>query len=278
MSSGIAAPIGGRFLRTRTAGIGSAREHERKSLRRHLRVTTLRALDDVTAAATAEAAVLIAAAGDAATELRELVRELSAARDGGSGVAELRREVGATLHDTTLQALEYLAGDGYGAELSADTVRRVAADAAAELRGTLLHLGAPMPCELISGLNEVVSAAQDRGAIEVHLVTEDLDGRVLGADAAALVGAVREALNNVHKHAQASRALVRCEPSLGGARVTVHDDGVGADLTIVEEGLGLRHSIAERMSARGGHAHVDSEPGQGMKVTLTTARAGEVAA
>ncbi len=37
-------------------------------------MTTLRALDDVTAAATAEADALIAAAGDAATELRELVR------------------------------------------------------------------------------------------------------------------------------------------------------------------------------------------------------------
>lgn len=277
MSSGIAAPIGGRFLRTRAGGFANAREHERKRLRRHLRVTTLRTLDDVTAAETAEAAVLIAAAGDAATELRELVRELSTAK-GGSGVAELRREVGATLHDTTLQALEYLAGDGYGADLDADTVRKVAGDAAAELRTTLLHLGAPKPCELISGLNEVVSAAQVRGAVEVHLVTEDLDGHVLGADAAALVGAVREALNNVHKHAQASRALVRCEPTLGGARVTVHDDGIGADLTTVDEGLGLRHSIVERVNARGGHVHVDSEPGQGMKVTLTTARAGEVAA
>jgi signal transduction histidine kinase len=277
MSSGIAAPIGGRFLRTHAAGIGSAREHERKSLRRHLRVTTLRALDHVTAAGTADAAALIAAAGDAAAELRELVRELSTA-EGSSGVGELRREVGATLHDTTLQALEYLAGDGYGAQLGADTVRQVAADAAAELRATLLHLGAPKPCELVSGLSEVVSAAQGRGEVEVRLVTEDLDGHVLGADAAALVGAVREALNNVHKHAQASRALVHCEPSLGGARITVHDDGVGADLTSVEEGLGLRHSIVERVSARGGHVHVDSEPGRGMKVTLTTARARKVAA
>jgi signal transduction histidine kinase len=240
-------------------------------------VTTLRALDDIAAAEGTESGDLIGAAGAAAAELRDHVRALCDA-GGASGVAELRRQAGATLHDTTLQALEYLAGDGYGAELSADRIRQVAADAAVELRGSLLHLGAPEPCELVSGLTEVVSAAQQRGVVQVYLLTEGVDGRVVGADAAALVGAVREALNNVHKHAQASHALVRCEPTAGGARVTVHDDGVGADLSTVEEGLGLRNSIVERMNARGGEAHVDSEPGRGMKVTLTTARAGEVAA
>jgi signal transduction histidine kinase len=277
MSSGIAAPIGGRVLRTRAAGYGNARDHERRNLRRHLRVTTLRALDDIAAADAAEAGALIAAADQAAAELRQLVRSLTEAK-GASAVAELRREVAATLHDTTLQALEYLAGDGYGSELSADTVRGVAADAAVELRHSLLHLGAPEPCELVSGLNQVVTAAQRRGAVEVQLVNDGLEGRVVGADATALVGAVREALNNVHKHAQASVALVRCEPTAGGACVTVQDDGVGVDLSNVEAGLGLRHSIVERVGARGGEAHVDSRPGEGTTVTLITARTDEVAA
>jgi signal transduction histidine kinase len=71
---------------------------------------------------------------------------------------------------------------------------------------------------------------------------------------------------------------VRCEPTVGGTRVVVHADGIGVDLATIEAGLGLRHSIVERMSARGGVATVDSVPGQGMKVTLTTARTQEVAA
>jgi len=275
MSSGIAAPIGGRSLRTRAPGHEGARELERKRLRRHLRVTALRALENI-AGSGSQAGVLVAEAGDAATELRGFVSTLAGA-EGRTAVAELQRQVGAMLHDSTLQTLEYLATDGYGADLSAATVRQVAGDAAVELRGNLLRLGAPEPCELVSALEHVVSAAQRRGTVDVQMVT-DLDSSVYGADAAALVGAVREALNNVHKHAHASQVVVRCETSETGVRVVVSDDGVGVDLSHVEAGIGLRHSIVERMASRGGQAQVASAPGEGMLVTLTTSGPQEVAA
>lgn len=277
MSSGIAAPIGGRFLRARTLGHDSARETERKRLRRHLRVTALHTLETIAGSAPeANAADLIAEAGDLATEMRTYVQTLTDAK-GGTAVAELQRQTGAILHDTTLQCVEYLACDGYGAELDADTIRKVAGDAAVELRGTLLRLGAPEPCELISGLEQVVSAAQRRGTVEVKMFT-DLNGSIYGAEAAALVGAVREALNNVHKHANASTVVVRCETSDTGARVVVSDDGVGVDLAHAVAGIGLRHSIIERMASTGGSAIVASTPGQGMFVTLTTGTNEEMAA
>src|SRR3954465_1501454 len=277
MSSGIAAPIGGRFLRARTLGHESAREHERTRLRRYLRVTTLQALENIAGSpAEAGSAELIAMAGDAATGLRTLAAKLADVK-GGTAVAELQREVGAMVHDTALQALEYLACDGYGAELDADTIRKVASDAAIEMRGHLLRLGAPEPCELVSALEQVVSTAQRRGTVEVEMVTE-LHGSVYGAEAVALVGAVREALNNVHKHANASRVLVRCETSEAGARVVVSDDGVGVDLAHIEAGIGLRHSIVERMATRGGQAQVTSVPGEGTQVTLMTGGPQEVAA
>jgi hypothetical protein len=277
MSSGIAAPIGGRFLRARTLGHESAREHERTRLRRYLRVTALQTLENIAgSSADADAGSLIAVAGDAATDLRTLAGKLADVK-GGTAVVELQREVGAMLHDTALQAFEYLACDGYGAELDADTVRKIAADAAVELRGHLLRLGAPEPCELVSALEQVVSTAQRRGTVEVEMVTE-LSGSVYGAEAAALVGAVREALNNVHKHANASRVVVRCETSEAGARIVVSDDGVGVDLAHAHAGIGLRHSIIERMASNGGHASVASEPGHGTLVTLTTGTTLEVAA
>jgi signal transduction histidine kinase len=275
MSSGIAAPIGGRSVRTRTLGHEGARELERKRLRRHLRVTTLHALETI-AGSDADAGALIAEAGDAATELRGFVNTLAGA-EGRTAVAELQRQVGALLHDTTLQAMEYLATDGYGADLDPATIRRVAGDAAVELRGNLLRLGSPEPCDLVTALEQVVSAARRRGTVEVEMVT-DLDSSVYGADAAALVGAVREALNNVHKHANASRVLVRCETSETGVRVVVSDDGVGVDLSHIEAGVGLRHSIVERMASRGGQAQVTSAPGHGTLVTLITDGPREVAA
>jgi|SRR4051794_5112096 signal transduction histidine kinase len=277
MSSGIAAPIGGRLLRTRALVHESSREHERTRLRRYLRVTTLQALENIAGSpAETEARALIAMACSAADEARTLAGKLSDVK-GGTAVAELQREVGAMLHDTALQALEYLACDGYGAELEADTVRQVADDAAVEMRGNLLRLGAEEPCELVSSLEQVVSSAQKRGTVEVQMVTE-LRGSVYGAEAAALVGAVREALNNVHKHAKASRVIVRCETSEAGARVVVSDDGVGVDLAHATAGIGLRHSIVGRMVNSGGRAIVASEPGHGTLVTLTTRTTQEVAA
>jgi glucose-6-phosphate-specific signal transduction histidine kinase len=277
MSSGIAAPIGGRFLRTRALGHESAREHERTRLRRYLRVTTLQTLENIAGSpAHTEAGALIAMADDAATDLRTLAAKLADMK-GGTAVAELQREVGAMVHDTALQALEYLACDGYGAELAADAIRKIAADAAIEMRGHLLRLGAPEPCELVSALEQVVSTAQRRGTVRVEMVTE-LSGSVYGAQAAALVGAVREALNNVHKHANASRVIVRCEASETGARVVVSDDGVGVDLAHAVAGIGLRRSIVERMANSGGNASVASEPGRGTLVTLTTGTTQEVAA
>jgi signal transduction histidine kinase len=277
MSSGIAAPIGGRFLRARTLGHESAREHERKRLRRHLRVTALHAFEHIAGSKPeTDAGDLLAEAGELATELRSFVGTLTDAK-GGTAIAELQRQVGAMLHDTALQAAEYLACDGYGAELSADTIRKVAADTAVELRGNLLRLGASEPCELVSGLEQVVSAAQARGTVEVKMVV-DVNRSVYGAEAAALVGAVREALNNVHKHANASCVLVRCETYETGARVVVSDDGVGIDLAHAVAGIGLRHSIIERMASNGGHASVASEPGNGTLVTLTTGTTQEVAA
>jgi signal transduction histidine kinase len=277
MSSVIAAPIGGRLLRTRALVHESPREHERTRLRRYLRVTTLQALENIAgSAADTQSDAMIAIANQAADEARRLATKLADVK-GGTAVAELQREVGAMLHDTALQALEYLACDGYGAELDADTVRRVADDAAVEMRGSLLRLGAEDACELVSSLEQVVSSAQKRGTVEVEMVTE-LRGSVYGAEAAALVGAVREALNNVHKHAKASRVVVRCETTEAGARVVVSDDGVGVDLAHATAGLGLRHSIVERMENTGGGASVASEPGHGTLVTLTTGTTQEVAA
>src|SRR5690349_12976680 len=104
MSSGIAAPSGGRFLRTRALVHESPREHERTRLRRYLRVTTLQALENITQSpAGTEPAALIAIAEEAATAARTLASKL-AAMQGGTAVAELQREVGGMLHDTTVQA------------------------------------------------------------------------------------------------------------------------------------------------------------------------------
>jgi signal transduction histidine kinase len=73
-----------------------------------------------------------------------------------------------------------------------------------------------------------------------------------------------EALTNVAKYADASRATVRVLEHHGRLRVTVVDDGTGgADPGL---GSGLR-GLADRVEALGGALRVISEAGAGTAVT-----------
>lgn len=172
------------------------------------------------------------------------------------------------LHDTTLQALELIARSArdpkaHGAEHGALALRE-----AARLREYLEGINGDHTDELECGLRAMVAEARDLSQHEVQLIPGSTDGSVRGIAAAELIAATREALTNARKHANASRVIVYCEASNGGALVTVKDDGVGVDLSTMEAGLGVRRSIYARMARIGGNALLDSSPGEGTLVTL----------
>jgi signal transduction histidine kinase len=88
--------------------------------------------------------------------------------------------------------------------------------------------------------------------------------------AAAIVHATREALANVATHAGTGEAWVSVTLAAGALRVTVRDTGAGFDPARVDPArLGLRRSITERLTDRGGRASVRSAPGQGTLVSLS---------
>ena len=81
---------------------------------------------------------------------------------------------------------------------------------------------------------------------------------------AAAYYVVAEAITNVGKYAQASRATVGVSRSNTRATVTVSDDGVGgADPA---HGSGL-HGLAARVESLNGRLDVDSPPGHGTRIT-----------
>lgn len=188
---------------------------------------------------------------------------------------ELQRErerLLGSLHDTVLQSLEYIATGGYGGTPDIEALRAVAARAADDLRNCLegLHEDGSESCGLVDGLAEVAREARAFNSFEIDLVEGPNDGSVEGSDAAALILAVREALTNARKHANADRVIVYCESDSGEALVTVRDDGVGMERARIGggSGLGVRHSIIRRLADRSGQASFDSSPGQGTLVTL----------
>ena len=107
-------------------------------------------------------------------------------------------------------------------------------------------------------------ALQDEGCdIEWH-------GRAVLAPSTvsdALVGATREAVRNVVKHAGGS-AVITISRLGGGCRVSISDDGTGFDTTAPPAGrLGISEGIIQRMADVGGSATISSGA-EGTTVTL----------
>ncbi|AKJ27597.1 sensor histidine kinase [Caldimonas brevitalea] len=114
-------------------------------------------------------------------------------------------------------------------------------------------------------------------ALELH--TAGLDGRRFAATSETTVfRVVQEALTNVIRHAQATRASVIVEFRGGVLRAIVEDNGRGFDPASVRQGsrargrLGLLN-MSERAALAGGRAEIESAPGCGCTVYLTLAAA-----
>jgi signal transduction histidine kinase len=79
----------------------------------------------------------------------------------------------------------------------------------------------------------------------------------------------QEALNNVIKHAQAKRVVIRLVGESGQVRLTIEDDGVGFDPLKIGHGGGQGfRNMRERASNIGARCLFESAPGQGTKITI----------
>jgi signal transduction histidine kinase len=107
------------------------------------------------------------------------------------------------------------------------------------------------------GLRPAIEALVSRVDLPVHV--EVPIARLLPEIEASAYFIIAEALNNVVKHARASRAAVRAVVGESGLAVEVRDDGVGkAD----RQGHGLL-GVADRVEALGGTLRIESPEGGG---------------
>ena len=112
------------------------------------------------------------------------------------------------------------------------------------------------------GLPAALEALANRAPMPVEL-EEAPTGRLAEPVEAAAYFVVAEALTNVAKYAEATRASVQLRRDNGSLLVEVADDGVGgADAA---RGSGLR-GLADRVSALDGRLEVESPVGGGTTV------------
>jgi signal transduction histidine kinase len=176
-----------------------------------------------------------------------------------------RAEISAHLHDSVLQTLALVqqrSDDPKAVEALARRQER-------ELRAWLGRRAAPGGAETLGAALEAAAGEveRDHGArVEVVSVGEvPLDERT-----AALVAAAREAMVNAAKFGGGSVVDVFAEAGADGVDVFVRDRGPGFELgEVAPDRRGVRESIVGRMERHGGHAVINSRPGEGTEVELS---------
>jgi signal transduction histidine kinase len=185
---------------------------------------------------------------------------------------ETRRRLERDLHDGAQQRLVTLsmdlrmarerAGASGDVELTTrlDAAEQGLAQSLAELRE--LARGIHPAILTQNGLGGALRSLAERSAVPVELRSAP-EGRFSSEVEATAYFVVSEALANVAKHAEASRAWVAVDDGGNRLAIEVRDDGVGG--ATMSSGSGLR-GLADRVEAVGGRIDVRSEPGAGSVV------------
>jgi LuxR family transcriptional regulator, regulator of acetate metabolism len=192
-------------------------------------------------------------------------------------VHEERRRLALELHDT-VGAMLFTIGAGVRSlgddlarhpELRArlETIERQAAEAAAVFRESLDALHAPPEAVALGvALRADCRSFEERTGIPTRLLMLDDIPPLHSSRSGALAGAVREALLNVEKHAQATSVLVSVFIGRDGVAVAVHDDGVGPPVPGDDRGgLGLA-AATERLARVGGRLSLGRNDDGGVTV------------
>jgi signal transduction histidine kinase len=201
-------------------------------------------------------------------ELRESRQRIVAAQD------QERRRIERNIHDGAQQQLvalavklrlarQLLSTDGARAESLMAALEGEASAALEDLRDLARGIYPPLLAD--QGLVAALRAQARRSPVDVA-VEADAVGRYPQEAEAAVYFCALEALQNVAKYAEASRATVRLAVGGGELRFEVTDDGQGFDPEAAHHGTGLQ-GMADRLAAVGGELEVRSRPGAGTTVS-----------
>jgi signal transduction histidine kinase len=199
-----------------------------------------------------------------------------------AAAADERRRIARELHDRMLQSLATLGlrleacrrNLAAGPDESARELRsmeEMTAHSISEIRQFLSgkEFCSLVPGTLIESLKEDLKFLRDGLGIRVILENEPEELNLPPEAERELYYVVREALMNIAKHSQASKALIWLRATGQQIRGVVEDDGIGfeAGAPVMNGSMGLR-SMEERISNLGGKLDVESSSGKGTRLSF----------
>jgi len=207
-------------------------------------------------------------------ELRATIDELRASRRRLVEAQDAeRRKIERNLHDGAQQQLIALSIHlGLLAEAADDPslVRQAIPELKTQLSAALddlraLARGIYPPLLADQGLVVALRSQVSRSPVPVVLEADQVERYSPDAESTVYFCAL-EALQNVAKHARASRAVIRLAGNGDGLEFSVSDDGAGLPAGEPRLGSGLQ-GMADRLAAHGGTLDVSSRPGQGTTIS-----------
>ena len=214
-------------------------------------------------------------------DLRRQAGELAASQERAHLARELHDSVTQALFSMglTMRSLELLmASDPDAARGKLAELRELQKDALAEMRTLIFELR-PASLEtdgLAQALRHHATAAQGRTGLAIAFDAELIDRLPLPVEE-ALYRIGQEALHNVVKHANASRAAIRIRRDGNAIRLEVEDDGDGFDPDAVPRGhLGLI-GMRQRADLVGAEMTVHSTKGSGTLIEVSVPMEGSSA-
>jgi signal transduction histidine kinase len=200
-------------------------------------------------------------------ELRESRRRIVSAQDARA--RKLERDI----HDGAQQQLVALAvkgrllagligSDDERARALVEQLQIDVEDALQTLRDLARGIYPPLLAD--RGLAAAIEAQARKSPVPVT-VAADAIGRFAQDVESAVYFSCLEALQNIAKHARATRAFIRLAEGVGELLFAVSDDGIGFDAEQASPGTGLQGMI-DRIDAVGGSVEIVSVPGEGTQV------------
>ncbi|MEZ8880406.1 cache domain-containing protein [Vibrio lentus] len=122
---------------------------------------------------------------------------------------------------------------------------------------------------LEAALSSLLLDFQAHSGIEVETLFSTQPGKLKSEAATTLYRVVQESLNNIEKHAQATKVTVIAQQIGNVLQLLIQDDGVGFNTykAMDKRGIGLRN-MRERVEFIGGDFELMSEIGLGTEITV----------
>jgi PAS domain S-box-containing protein len=120
---------------------------------------------------------------------------------------------------------------------------------------------------LASSMRAHIEEFADYSGLQVEFKEHNVPAHVPMPITICVYRLLQESLENIRKHAQATRVSVRLEGDNTDLELSVSDDGTGFEYAENKKGLGLT-SMQERVRALRGRVCIDSQPGRGTTIVV----------